>query len=224
MDNMKISVVMPVHNAQSTIADVIRAYNEQSYPYHELIIINDGSNDATPDILKVLKKEYKFVLLTNQSRRGAAVSRNIGNNVATGDIIAVADADYPLADRLECINEFFTQTDADVFYSAYDVMDSKNLFYRQRVPLVQWNFESKCTISHPTVAYKRQCAIDHQYHELSPETDLYEFVLLDMYRAGKKFGCAGNSLVCKIEGDSVRDKTTAGKLKAGMYKSYGIEV
>lgn len=54
MQNLLISIIIPVYNAESVILKNIEYLKKQNYPYVEIIIINDGSTDRTEKIIKKL--------------------------------------------------------------------------------------------------------------------------------------------------------------------------
>ena len=62
------------------------------------------------------------------------------------------------------------------------------------------------------------------YPEITKDSDLYEFMLLDAHRKGYKFGWVQNPMMLKIEGNSIRDVSKAKAIKKKLYKGYGIEI
>ena len=228
VEKTKISYVLPVYNAQSTIAQSITSLSLQYVKPHEIIVIDDGSTDRTPHLLEHLKKEGKITtLITNEKRKGAAYSRNLGNSLATGDIIAVCDTDFYYRNRSSAIVEFFNKywDEYDIFYSALLLRDSKSSLNMGKMEAIKWDFNSKCPISHPTVAYKREVVEKCKYCEKTKESDLYEFFLLDCYRSGFKFYGCQDPLLVKIEGNSKRKVSKVKQtIKQKKYKEYGIEV
>src|SRR3990167_578762 len=101
---MKISFVLPVYNAQSTLAVCIQSLLKQTHDDFEIIIINDGSVDNTERILNSFKDKKLKIINRRQPRSGAAVCRNIGNKMVTGQIIAVCDAEIYDKQRGEAID------------------------------------------------------------------------------------------------------------------------
>ena len=91
----RISVVIPAYNGQETIEDCLRAIFAAEYPRDlmEVIVVDDGSRDATPAILEGLKGEGLPVAVVRQENRGAAGSRDRGVKAATGDIIVIISQD-----------------------------------------------------------------------------------------------------------------------------------
>ena len=90
---MKLSIVIPVFNEKNTIEELIRRVQEVDVSLNkEIIIVDDGSNDGTPEILKSLKQpDIKVVYHSTNQGKGAAL--HTGFSEAEGDIILVQDAD-----------------------------------------------------------------------------------------------------------------------------------
>lgn len=218
-----ISYVLPVYNCQSNIANCLQSLFKQEIK-GEIIVIDDGSTDNTPKILSHYKDKIDNII-TNKTRKGGAYSRNKGNNAAKGDIIAVCDVDHYYKTRSTHIDAFFKENDdKDIFYSALHLKDYNDMLRKYTMDAYEWDFKTKCPISHPTVAYRKKVVETVKYKELSQETDLYEFFLLDAHLEGFQFGGSQNPLMLKIEGNSLRKVGKAKDLKRDLYKKYGIEL
>ena len=92
------SVIIPVYNGAGTIQQAIRSVLDQSYPAHELIVVDDGSSDSTADEIAVFGDRIRYLY---QENAGVSAARNTGAQAATGEWLAFLDADdwyYP--DRL----------------------------------------------------------------------------------------------------------------------------
>ncbi len=221
---MDISYVLPVYNAQNTIAQCIKSLLKQDITPHEIIVIDDCSTDYTARILKHYEKDITKII-TNDRRKGAAFCRNLGNSLCTSDIIAVCDSDVYYRNRCVAIKEFFeNQPDKSIFYSGLHCRSSKNPEEQWDMEAYEWDFNSKCPISHPTIAYKKQVCDEVKYHEDSIETDLFEFFLLDAHKKGYLMSGCQNPLMLKIEGDRKRNRKKSDKIKAKKYKEYGIKI
>ncbi len=227
---MKISYVLPVYNQENSIAQCIESLINQKNEESEIIIINDGSTDHTEEIIMHFLNNSTYdgliYYMENEERIGAAKCRNIGNEMATGDVIAVCDADLYYKSRGEAIEDFFdANPDMDLFCSALHYRDaSEPPQHKYVMEAYSWDFKSKCPISHPTVAYRKKVLQKVKYHEKSIDTDLYEFFLLDCNKAGFKMNGCQDPLMYKIENNSNRKALKAKKLKKKLYKKYGIEV
>ena len=91
--NPFISVVMPVFNSEKYLEKSIKSILEQTYSNFEFIIINDGSTDASLDIIKLYQKKDKRIVLINQKNKGISYSTNRGFLNARGKYIARMDSD-----------------------------------------------------------------------------------------------------------------------------------
>ncbi len=81
---------MPVYNGADYVADAIESVLEQSYPNIELIVVDDGSRDATAD---VIARYSDRVVSIRQENQGLAAARNTGFHRSTGDYVAWIDHD-----------------------------------------------------------------------------------------------------------------------------------
>ena len=97
-----VSVVMPVFNRQDLVERAIDSILNQSYTDFEFIIVDDGSTDETPAILKdYAQKDTRIKIFTNPTNKGIAYSRQRGLDLARGKYVAIMDSDdWSLPDRL----------------------------------------------------------------------------------------------------------------------------
>jgi glycosyltransferase involved in cell wall biosynthesis len=96
-----VSVVIPVRNGASTIAQCLAALAEQTIRPGEVIVVDDGSTDDTPDIARRFGAE-----VLTQDHAGAGAARNRGARAAHGDLLLFTDADCaPVADWVERLVE-----------------------------------------------------------------------------------------------------------------------
>lgn len=89
----KISVIIPVYNCEKYIHNLLETIESQTYENLEIICINDGSTDRTNDILMQHKNRDNRIQIIYQENLGAGAARNRGLQVATGDYLAILDAD-----------------------------------------------------------------------------------------------------------------------------------
>ncbi|AOC95311.1 glycosyltransferase family 2 protein [Flavobacterium sp. SH_e] len=92
-DKALISVIMPAYNAESYIADAINSVIHQTYNNWELIIINDGSNDKTEEIVKEASLKDKRIIYIYQKNGRQGKARNLGISKSKGIYLAFLDAD-----------------------------------------------------------------------------------------------------------------------------------
>ena len=91
-DNL-VSVVIPAYNAAAFIADTLSSMLAQTYAHLEILVVDDGSCDRTPDIVKAVARQDTRVRLLQQPNAGVAAARNFGIQNACGEFVAPIDAD-----------------------------------------------------------------------------------------------------------------------------------
>lgn len=126
-----ISVVIPVYNGEKTIRETIESVINQTFGDFELIVIDDGSQDSTLDIVKSISDaRLKVFSFPNE---GLATSRNRGINLACGEYISFIDADdLWTPDKLEAqLKALQTHPQAAVAYSWTDCIDESGQFCRR---------------------------------------------------------------------------------------------
>jgi len=103
-----ISVLVPAYNEEETIEDTVKTIFESEYIIEEVIVLNDGSKDNTAKIVRGLMKKYKKLKLIDKENSGKGDSLNKGIEAATGELVAVVDADsFPSKDSFKKMVGFF---------------------------------------------------------------------------------------------------------------------
>jgi dolichol-phosphate mannosyltransferase len=91
---MTLSIIIPAHNEESFIEQTIKKVYELNIPYEkEVIVINDGSNDKTEEILNNIWHKYKFKIVKNSKNLGKGASIKNGLELITGKFLIIQDAD-----------------------------------------------------------------------------------------------------------------------------------
>jgi glycosyltransferase involved in cell wall biosynthesis len=85
-----ISVVIPTYNRGWTLGEAVDSVLSQEYPAYELIVVDDGSTDNTPDVLDTYGDRITVI---RQKSRGVSAARNRGVQGAAGSLIAFLDSD-----------------------------------------------------------------------------------------------------------------------------------
>ncbi|MGB7339227.1 MAG: glycosyltransferase family A protein, partial [Phototrophicaceae bacterium] len=91
----RVSIIIPAYNSATYIRETLDSCLAQTYPALELIVIDDGSTDAT---VAIVQSYGDAVRLIQQANQGPALARNTGIEAATGAYIKFCDADdilYP---------------------------------------------------------------------------------------------------------------------------------
>lgn len=88
-NNPLVSIIIPVFNGGKYIRAAIESIFAQNYTPYEIIVVDDGSTDETPDVIC----EYPGIRYFQQENDGPAAARNTGISATNGSIIAFLDAD-----------------------------------------------------------------------------------------------------------------------------------
>jgi len=100
---MKVSAIVPVYNGEAYIRAAVESLLNQSWPCHEIIVVDDGSTDHTVRIVQELQQQYvenAVILIRSQANQGASASRNSGVEQSSGSWILFLDADDVAASEL----------------------------------------------------------------------------------------------------------------------------
>lgn len=114
---MKVDVVLPVYDGAEYVGDAIESVLSQTYEQWELVVVDDGSTDRTPGVVRAYD-DPRITLLENDDNRGVGASRNRGVRRVNGDLVAYLDHDdvwYP--EKLRRHVERHRVSGADLVYS-----------------------------------------------------------------------------------------------------------
>lgn len=94
-----VSAIIPVYNGEAFLAEAVASIRRQSVAAYEIVIVNDGSTDGTPEVIEGLEGAIRSV---TQPNRGPAAARSRGVRMARGNVVAFLDSDdlWP-EDKLE---------------------------------------------------------------------------------------------------------------------------
>lgn len=132
--NPIISVVMPVYNAENYLDEAIESILNQTYQDFEFIIINDGSEDKSLEIIEKYQKQDKRIVLISRENKGLIESLNEGIEKASGKYIARMDADdISLPERFEKQINLMIKEKIDICGGHYFIIDENNRYLSSRV-------------------------------------------------------------------------------------------
>lgn len=90
---MKLSIIIPIYNAEKTLSRCLESIHKQSYTDYEVIMVNDGSKDKSEIICKEITQKDKRFRYFSQENAGPGAARNHGIDEAKGEFIIFVDAD-----------------------------------------------------------------------------------------------------------------------------------
>lgn len=128
-----LSIIIPVYNAEKTLRECVDSVLIQAPNNSEIILINDGSTDASKAICNQYAEENAKIKVIHQDNKGISVTRNTGLKLACGDKIVFFDSDdYLEPDFLECI----LSHEADLVIGNYEA------FYLDDHPNIRGDFRN----------------------------------------------------------------------------------
>ena len=114
INNSKISIIVPIYNAENFLVKCIDSLINQTYTDTEIILVNDGSTDSTIEILNCYEKQYENIKVIHKTNEGCDIARNKGLDISTGEFIIFVDADdYLLKNCCETVISAIINTKAD---------------------------------------------------------------------------------------------------------------
>lgn len=121
--SMKVSIIIPVHNAEDTLTRCVDSILSQSYSDIECILVENGSEDDSRHKCSELAAQHKNILFEAIEDVGVSVARNIGLSLATGDVIGFCDADDFLEKDAICtiVNEFMKHPEIGAVFCGFNI-------------------------------------------------------------------------------------------------------
>ena len=115
VENILFSVIMPVYNAETYLEKSVDSILNQTLSDFELVLIDDGSTDTSPQLCDRFREQDSRVIVIHQKNGGQTVARRAGSEIATGKYILCVDSDdWIRSDTLERIKEVLAAGDIDV--------------------------------------------------------------------------------------------------------------
>lgn len=186
----KVSIIVPVYNAEPYIEQTIKSVLNQEYTNFELILVENGSTDATVEKIKTFSDE-RIRLIIMEDNAGAAAARNEGMKAATGEFVGFLDAD-DLWHKEKLVKQiaFMKEKEAAFCFTGYEFGDENAVGTGKivKVPdtLVYKQALNNTTIFTSTVIFDtRKIAKDRLYMPQikSEDTALWFRVLREGYTA-----------------------------------------
>ena len=143
----KISVIVPVYNAEKFIDKCIESVINQTYKEIELILVNDGSKDNSLKILQKYEKQYpRIIKVFSQTNKGVGAARNLGIKHVSGKYIFFLDSDdWIELDYLVKLYEDISKNDIVISgFKSYDINGS--LLFSENIKDNPWTKFKYCSI------------------------------------------------------------------------------
>lgn len=117
---MQFSIILPIYNVEAYLLECVNSILNQTYKDYELILVDDGSKDKSPDICDELEREHECIKVIHKKNGGLSDARNAGTKEAIGKYIIYIDSDDFVLDR-EFLSKIAkkAQTGVDLIFYKY---------------------------------------------------------------------------------------------------------
>ena len=197
MRTPKVTVIIPVYNAQNYLSECIDSVLRQTMQDFEVICIDDGSSDDSYSILKKYAETEERVVLFSQTNQGVSTARNVGIDKARGEYIYFLDSDdYIEPNMLEIAYKEMESKSLDILYFEtfafgeegipQNIVDDKNKYYavkfdynavyggKELLCKMRVNYDYSCSVCKQVI--RKQFLLDSQirfYQGIIHEDELY---------------------------------------------------
>ena len=153
---MKFSVIIPVYNCDQFLCRCINSVLSQNYADWELILVNDGSTDRSPQICDAFSSEHPSkIRVVHQTNGGVLKARRVGLAETSGDYICFLDSDdYYNPDLLECVNSYIEAHNPDLVVYGFQKVSSTGVSLGTSSPSKELSIYSD---EHIKVIYEKAC-------------------------------------------------------------------
>jgi len=125
---VKLSVIIPVYNTEKFLPECIESIYSQNMEDFEVICVDDGSTDNSPNILRDYQKRELNLIVISKNNEGSGIARNLGLENSRGKYILFADSDdfYP-ADAFKTIFSKIEKSEAEILIFGALTLDKNRL-------------------------------------------------------------------------------------------------
>lgn len=198
-ERIKISVIIPVYNAEKYLDKCLDSIENQTFREIEIICVNDGSKDSSLKILNEHAKRDKRIKIVNQVNRGVSAARNNGIRSAKGEYVTFVDADdYIESCTYKSCMKIIEQENPEVFVYKFRIKEKEEV--PRDIDISKCNFYDHSSFmgaylnSHPAVwdkIFKREFLLKDEifFKEDISYAEDYVFTLMVFSKAKKIMDC-----------------------------------
>ena len=183
----RVSVVVAVHNCARYLGEAVASALAQSLPPHEIIVVDDASDDGTREIAAELARGDRRIQVVRLDRNvGPSAARNAALDAASGEWIAILDGDdVCLPDRFEAQVAFLQRTGVDLcgsWFTEFGQGPARTVRWPHGESELRATMLFQSAICHPTVMARREVFDRYRYKaelRLAEDYDLFARALTD---------------------------------------------
>lgn len=155
----KVTIIVPVYNVEKYLRRCVDSLLSQTYSNIEIILVDDGSPDGSPDICDEYAQKESSIKVVHKKNGGLSSARNAGIEAASGDYLTFVDSDDWIAsDTIQYSLNKMKEHSADVIQNEFKMVYSQDDAIENPSEIVE-TFEGKEILQH----YLRQSTIDGSY-------------------------------------------------------------
>lgn len=200
--SVTVSVIIPFYNEIGWLIEAIESVLQQTYPIHEIIVINDGSKEDVSALLNLYKDKIRYYYKENG---GPSSARNLGIELATGDYISFLDSDdIWLPTKMEIQMETMIKQNAVWSHAAYETFDTVDGKIVKQIDISKYNgmiFPQMLysnPIATPSLVIKRDVLLKNPSWRFNERMRYGQDQYLWMCIAQKYDICAINDVLVKV--------------------------
>lgn len=231
---IKVSVIMPIYNADDYLRCAIESVLDQTLREIELICVDDGSTDHSLEIIKEYQKRDARVRIITENNAGPSAARNKGLARSRGEYIVFFDADdFSESNMLSKLYELSVKENLDIAIVGYDIYNNRKATFEEKIPAeYSYIFDNGAVVSknnHPdeilqcTTAYVWNKMFRHAFlteKELTFDNDLRVFE--DTYFIVTALSLADR--VGKVDEVLVHHRVYSNQKKNKLFRKYYAQV
>lgn len=216
--NTLVSILIPVFNAEKYLAEAIESILNQSYSDFEFLIINDGSNDKSEEII-LSYSDQRIRYIKNESNLKLIKTLNKGIQICKGKYIVRMDADdisHP--ERIQKQVEFM-ESNPDIgicgsWFETFGEVDTSIVRYKETHDEIMTKMLYQCHLCHPSIILRREIFDDPDmyFDENYPHAEDYDFYL-KVSKKWKFHNIQEAILKYRIHNESVSNKNKSIQIK-----------
>jgi len=155
-----ISIVIPTYNRKSFLQKAIDSVLAQTYPYFELIVVDDGSQDSTAELVESYNSDIVYI---RQENKGPAAARNRGVEAARYNLLAFLDSDDRFAEnklevQIKAMQEnkqYLISHTQEIWYRNGSILNQK-IRHRKNSGDIFWQSLELCAVGMSTVMMRKE--------------------------------------------------------------------
>lgn len=192
---LKFSVVIPTHNRLDYLEECLNSVTKQLYKPFDVIVVDDLPNDKTEDFVNAYSDRLNITYAKNMFNKGALGSRNLGSQIAKGDIVAfLDDDDLWKEDYLEKLENIYSSKNVDVVLAKYEIFEKDGTIVADKVAPKEFNIKDYIVKNPGCICSNFSIKLDSYYKLNGYDLYMSGSADKDLFLRAKKLGMSHDIL------------------------------